>query len=236
MLAIACGAIAIYLHLSTIAVISAVLSAIYMPFYFDKSEFSHGTRYWHAAASYFRPKLLSLFISTGLPPRVILKNPEAYKDCKQVIFGSHPHGVMSYHHALLYLDVDGAEALVNAIPLRLRRALGARPLFCIPIFRDFVLMAGAVDASAAVASKCLSNGYSLTILPGGEHEQLLAEKDKHVIYIKSRKGFCKLSVKHDVPIVPAYCFGETSTFETSSFLLTQRKWLAKKFFVAISLQ
>jgi hypothetical protein len=180
-------------------------------------------------------KVLALFEWMGLTPRVILTDPDAYKTHPQAIFCSHPHGVMSYHHALFYLEVEGSEPLSVAIPLSSRRALGARPLFAVPILRDLVLMTGAVDASAAVAAKCLTKGLSLTILPGGEHEQLLAEKDKHVIYIKSRKGFCKLAVQHNVPIIPAYCFGETSTFDTSQFMIKQRKWIAKTFFVALPL-
>lgn len=211
----------------------AALAALYAPFYFDRSEYSHGTRYWEPVAAFIRPRLLILFRHIGLSPSVILKDPNSFKGCKQAIFGSHPHGVMSFHHALFYMHVEGAEPLIEAIPLSQRRALAARSLFGIPIFRDFVLMAGAVDASAPVASKCLSKGFSLTVLPGGEQEQLLAEKDEHVIYIKARKGFCKLAVKHNVPVIPAYCFGETSTFWTSSFLLPQRKWLAKMFFIAI---
>lgn len=214
-------------------VVFAVMCAFYAPYYFDRSEYSHGSRYWKAAAKILQPKLLSFYRSLGLAPRVIISNPDTFNDCKQAIFASHPHGVMSFHHALMYLNVDGAEKLIEAIPLEFRRALGARSLFGVPVLRDVLLMAGAVDASAPVASKCLNKGLSLTVLPGGEQEQLLAERDQHLVFVKSRKGFCKLSIKHNVPVVPMYCFGETSTFQTSSFLFAQRKWLAKKFFVAI---
>lgn len=220
---------------STIALACATVATAYAPFYLDGSEYSEGTRYWRSVAAFLSRKILSSYQSMGFKPMVIVKDPDAFKSNNQVIFCSHPHGVMSFHHALFYMHIDGADPLIWAVPLQCRRALGARSLFKIPIVRDLVLLAGAVDASAAVASKCLSSGLSLTILPGGEHEQLLAEYDKHVIYVKARKGFCKLAVKHNVPIVPSYCFGETSTFYTSSFLINPRKWLAKKFFVAIPL-
>ena len=213
--------------------IFGILAGLYLPYYFDYTEYTHGVRYWHAAANSIHGAILKCFHWIGLSPRVRLTEPKAYKDYSQLIFASHPHGVMSFHHALLYLPLQGAEELIKAIPLQCRRALRARSLFSIPIFRDLVLMFGAVDASARVASKCLQEGYSLTILPGGEHEQLLAEKDHHVIYVRMRKGFCRLGVKHNVPIVPAYCFGETSTYTTSQFLMEQRKWLAKKFFIAL---
>lgn len=209
--------------------------ALYLPFYFDGSEYSAGHRYSPKAAAFFKTKTLAFLKGLGLRSKALVKNQKAFEGHKQVIFCSHPHGVMSFHHALLYTNVPGAESVIEAIPLHQRRMLAARSLFGIPVFRDFVLSVGAVDASFLVASKCLSQGLSLTVLPGGEHEQLLAERHKHVVYIKGRKGFCKLAVKHNVPIVPAYCFGETSTYETSSFLLAQRKWLAKKFFIAIPL-
>lgn len=220
---------------SLLKLLLGVLVAAYVPHYFDKSEFTAGERYSAGGSGLIRPHALKWLRYIGLRPRLRLNDIEAFKKHKQVIFASHPHGVMSFHHGLLYLHVDGAEELNAIIPLQRRRALAARSLFLVPFLRDLILMFGAVDASAAVASDCLSEGYSLTVLPGGEHEQLLAKKDHHGVYIKNRKGFCRLAVKHNVPVVPAYCFGETATYNTSSFLITWRKWLAKRFFIAVPL-
>jgi 1-acyl-sn-glycerol-3-phosphate acyltransferase len=211
-----------------------LMLAVYLPFYLDGSEYSPHSRHSHFLHLLLRRIGSVLYPIFGLKPKMILKDGAEYQD-KQYIFASHPHGVMSFHHAMFFMDVPGAESLTQVIPLHQRRALAARSLFSIPILRDVILSSGAVDASVAVAKKCLSSGYSLTVLPGGEQEQLLAQKDEHQIYIKRRRGFCKLSLQYNVPIIPCYCFGETATHHTSSMFLSFRQWLAKKYFIALPL-
>lgn len=209
---------------------------IYLPFYFDGSEYTASSRYHPTLHAIFRQlgqifyKILNLKLEIILPT-----DPHIFSESSQYIFASHPHGVMGFHHPMLYLDTPGSEFLTQHIPFHKRRALSARPLFSIPILRDILLSCGAVDANVQIAKKCLENGYSLTVLPGGEHEQLLAAYGQHCIYIRHRKGFCRLSLQYNVPIIPLYCFGETSTYHTSSLFLDFRQWIAKRFFVALPL-
>ena len=61
---------------------------------------------------------------------------------RQVILACHPHGVMSYCHALLYAHPTA----LALFPVARRRALGASPLFAVPLLRDFLLACGAIDA------------------------------------------------------------------------------------------
>jgi 2-acylglycerol O-acyltransferase 2 len=55
------------------------------------------------------------------------------------------------------------------------------------------------------------------------------------VYVRSRKGFVRLALRHGVPIAPAYCFGETDTYHTSRFALGLRQWLASRLTIAIPL-
>jgi hypothetical protein len=211
-----------------------IILAIYLPFYLDGSEFNSSSRYNSIIHNILRQMGMIFYKILGLKLKFVLPKDTKY-DASQYIFASHPHGVMSFHHAMFFLDLEGSKPLNQTIPLNKRRALSARPLFRIPILRDIILSCGAVDASVSVAKRCLEHGYSLTVLPGGEYEQLLAQHDEHCIYIRHRKGFCRLSLQYNVSIIPFYCFGETSTYHTSSLLLELRQWLAKRFFVAIPL-
>lgn len=220
------------LPISDQAKLFLLLVAIYLPFYLDGSEYRPQSRHNHFLHLFFRRIGLFLYQFFGLSPQIILPKDTQYND-PQYIFASHPHGVMSFHHAMFFMDIPGSDPLIRSIPLHKRRALSARPLFSIPILRDIILSSGAVDASLPVAKKCLSAGYSLTVLPGGEQEQLLANYNEHYIYIQKRKGFCRLSIQYNVPIVPFYCFGETSTHRTSSIFLSFRQWIAKKYLIAL---
>ena len=131
----------------------------------------------------------------------------------QRIFAIHPHGVMSFCHAITYC----APAMLAASPASKRRALGASAIYAIPIVRDIVLACGGVSASREPANRCLKKGYSLTIVPGGEREQLMAAQEEQCVFLKDRKGFCRLALRHGVPLVPCYCFGESELYDQSHF-------------------
>lgn len=69
-------------------------------------------------------------------------------------------------------------------------------------YAQFLLYLGCVDAGASTANYNLQRGTSLFVYVGGEKEQLMTENGKHKIYLKSRKGFVKLALKHGAGLVP----------------------------------
>jgi hypothetical protein len=214
---------------------AVAVTAAYLPHFFDGCEFTSRSRYWKDMSEKNLIKMHQFYEKIGLKPSMSVKNVRSFKNHSQFIFACHPHGVFSFCHAMFYMNVKGAQELLAIVPASQRRALAARSLFSVPILRDIILWSGAVDASRAVAESCLKKGLSLTVLPGGEREQLLAGHNKHHMFIKNRKGFCRLAVKHNTPVVPCYCFGESSTYNTSSFLMGPRVWLSKTLFVSIPL-
>jgi 1-acyl-sn-glycerol-3-phosphate acyltransferase len=70
---------------------------------------------------------------------------------------------------------------------------------------------------------------------GGEQEQLLSQRGEHTAYVLKRKGIIKLALRHGVPLVPCYCFGETDLYHHSKIGLGLRQKIAKTFGVAITL-
>jgi hypothetical protein len=51
--------------------------------------------------------------------------------------------------------------------------------------------------------------------------------------VSMRKGFVKLAIEEGAELVPVYTFGETDLYYHSRLLLGLRKWIVKKFHVAI---
>ena len=118
-----------------------------------------------------------------------------------------------------HLDAAGPRRLGEAADLsaappeiprpRQRHCSFARPrprqtgqvLFRIPGFRELALAAGSVDASRPVAKRMLREGKSLGILVGGEREQLMSRHGRQAVFIRTRKGFCKLALEFGVPVV-----------------------------------
>jgi 1-acyl-sn-glycerol-3-phosphate acyltransferase len=73
---------------------------------------------------------------------------------------------------------------------------------------------GTVAASHKNAEKALSSGAALLVYPGGDYEVHRPSWDRHTIDFNNRKGFIKLALNQDVPIVPVVSIGgqETALF------------------------
>ncbi len=95
------------------------------------------------------------------------------------------------------------------------------------------MMWGCVDASSSTAEYNMKKGYSLLIFVGGEKEQLMTKPNEHKIYLKSRKGFVKLALKHGADLVPMYAYGENECYTISNFASGFRIWLQHKFQIGL---
>jgi 2-acylglycerol O-acyltransferase 2 len=176
------------------------------------------------------------FSSSHLPPLPPLPTQKGKVICsvsldpnQQFVFAAHPHGIGTWNHFLTM--TDGCRFLSSSYP-RPRLDLGATVLFFIPFFKDILLWLGCVDAGAATAHAILARGYSSLIYIGGEKEQILTERGKDIVVVRPRKGFCKLALQHDCPIVPVYAFGENDLYRTFNYLKDFQLWVASTFKLA----
>jgi 1-acyl-sn-glycerol-3-phosphate acyltransferase len=73
---------------------------------------------------------------------------------------------------------------------------------------------GTVAASHENAHKALDAGAALLVYPGGDYEVHRPIWDRHKVDFDGRKGFLRLAIDEDVPIVPVVSIGgqETSIF------------------------
>ena len=149
----------------------------------------------------------------------------------QFIFSVFPHGVNADYRILM----DGMQDTVLPNVADKIRVLSASILFRIPIIREICLWTGCVDARWSVAQSLLRSGKSFVVLPGGMDEQLMTDFGKEKVYLSKRKGFIKLSMKENVPVVPMYVFGCSDMYYTSSAFFRLRFWIMKSFGACIPL-
>jgi 1-acyl-sn-glycerol-3-phosphate acyltransferase len=73
---------------------------------------------------------------------------------------------------------------------------------------------GTVAASPENARKALESGAALLVYPGGDYEVHRPSWESHRVDFGGRKGFIRLALEHDVPIVPVVSVGgqETALF------------------------
>jgi hypothetical protein len=76
-----------------------------------------------------------------------------------------------------------------------------------------------VDASKATARATLATGTSVLVYPGGEKEQILTERGKHILYLERRKGFLPCGNRRFAVTSPSSYFLDTRREPALSFHL-----------------
>ena len=87
----------------------------------------------------------------------------------------------------------------------------------------FLRKFGTVAASPANAEKALRSGAAVLVYPGGDHEVHRPSWHSHRIDFAGRRGFIRLALEHDVPIVPVVSIGGQET----ALFLSRGETLAK---------
>ena len=78
----------------------------------------------------------------------------------------------------------------------------------------FLRRYGAVESSPENAARALASGAALLVYPGGDHEVHRPSWEGNTVNFDGRRGFVRLALEHDVPIVPVVSIGgqETALF------------------------
>jgi 1-acyl-sn-glycerol-3-phosphate acyltransferase len=82
---------------------------------------------------------------------------------------------------------------------------------------------GTVAASPENADKALSSGAALLVYPGGDYEVHRPSWESNKVDFGGRKGFIRLALAKDVPIVPVVSIGGQET----ALFLSRGEWLAR---------
>ena len=112
----------------------------------------------------------------------------------------------------------------------------ASVLFKIPILRELLLLLRCREASQKTLDALLETGKSVALNPGGLWEQVHTSHEREVIHLMPKLGFIRLAMRHGVPILPAYGFGENQLYRTSWYAeltLPLRRWISDRLRVGI---
>lgn len=140
----------------------------------------------------------------------------------QYFVACHPHGTLIFQRCFW------RSPLTTDLFKRSFRMLGASVLFRIPVVREMSLFFGSVDASRRNCEHLLQNKVSIVLYPGGVDEMPRADHD--AVHLRTRTGFIRLAVKHGVPVLPTFCFGELEAVSAFAPLPSSLSgWLRRKF-------
>ncbi|MBM4356711.1 MAG: acyltransferase family protein [Deltaproteobacteria bacterium] len=93
-----------------------------------------------------------------------------------------------------------------------------------PLLRQFFVPFGAVRASHENASRLCRAGKKLLVYPGGDAEAMRPFRDRNRIVFGARRGYVKLALRNQVPIIPVVSHGAHST----AVILDDGKWLVRR--------
>ncbi|MBI2521979.1 MAG: acyltransferase family protein [Bdellovibrio sp.] len=88
---------------------------------------------------------------------------------------------------------------------RMPRGLGDDLLFDLPYLQDWCWDVGLVPASPRNALELLQRGELVALAPGGMRESLRSSKDRYKVLWQDRKGFVRLALEAQVPVILAAC-------------------------------
>eukprot|EP00288_Rhodomonas_lens_P010518 CAMPEP_0177746412 /NCGR_PEP_ID=MMETSP0484_2-20121128/30847_1 /TAXON_ID=354590 /ORGANISM="Rhodomonas lens, Strain RHODO" /LENGTH=164 /DNA_ID=CAMNT_0019261143 /DNA_START=230 /DNA_END=721 /DNA_ORIENTATION=- len=147
------------------------------------------------------------------------------------IFGYHPHGrglplgtaamFSEVYNWFPELDKAGRAVFIAGTDL----------LFAVPVLGHWLRAIGSIPVNKQSIVSKLRKGDSVVIAIGGIDEVLVGTyDDKDVLFLNSRKGFCKVAIDTGAGLVPVFCFGENAMFEHSwPATLAFWKWINQTF-------
>jgi 1-acyl-sn-glycerol-3-phosphate acyltransferase len=96
---------------------------------------------------------------------------------------------------------------------------------------SFLRKFGTVAASPQNAEKALTSGAALLVYPGGDYEVHRPIWERNKVDFNRRKGFIRLALEHDVPLVPVVSIGgqETAIFLSRGETISRMLRLDKLF-------
>jgi 1-acyl-sn-glycerol-3-phosphate acyltransferase len=155
------------------------------------------------ARSYFRAKVLG-----------IEKVPEG----RAMIVGNHNSGITFLEPFMM-----GAEWYRQRGENDPLYFLAHDAMVSIPLLRTMLLKFGCVRASMENSLKVFEEGGKLVVYPGGNYEAFRKYSERNTVDFGGHRGFARLAVRSDVPVVPMLSIGGHETF----FVLTRGERLAR---------
>lgn len=101
--------------------------------------------------------------------------------------------------------------------------LGHEIAIALPGLRSLLVPLGAVRASHDNAARLFATGRKALVYPGSEYDAMRPYRDRNLVKFGSRRGYLRLALRHDVPIIPVVAAGAHETL----LIIDDCQWLAK---------
>ena len=145
------------------------------------------------------------------PAKVILPPDRGqFSSDQSYIFLSYPHGVLGTGTLVNF-------CFSNPFPNKPIFPLTLEVLFYVPFWRDLLLFLGLSSVKKTSIRELIHLKKSMVILLGGAREVLLAKPFNPTIILTPRRGIFRIALKHRIPVVPVFTFGEMEAWETRPF-------------------
>jgi 1-acyl-sn-glycerol-3-phosphate acyltransferase len=84
--------------------------------------------------------------------------------------------------------------------------------FALPLFGRFLAKFGAIPANHANGDLVLREGFPLLVCPGGDVDALKPFRMRHRVVFDGRRGFIRMAIRNQVPVVPVVSVGAHEIF------------------------
>jgi 1-acyl-sn-glycerol-3-phosphate acyltransferase len=104
-------------------------------------------------------------------------------------------------------------------------ALTHEMAFRIPLYRTLAAKIGGVPACPENARLVLDHGHPLLTCPGGDEDNLKPFSERHRVVFGKRRGFIRLALEQQVPIIPVVSVGAHETMIVLNRGVRTARWL-----------
>ncbi|CAI5791637.1 2-acylglycerol O-acyltransferase 3 [Podarcis lilfordi] len=166
-------------HLEALSVFQWVLTFFF--FGGRRSDWVRRWRVWELYRDYFPIKLVK---TAELPPT------------RNYVLGSHPHGILcTGAFSAFCTEATGFSRTFPGLRPSLAALAG---MFCIPVFREYMMSSGLVPVNKRSLDFLLSGppGHAVVIVVGGTSETLDTAPGEQRVRLQGRKGFVRLALQH----------------------------------------
>lgn len=160
--------------------------------------------------------LLEPFLETWFHPQV--RGLERIPDGPALYVGNHNGGLLSADTFVLGAKVLRARG-IDAMPY----GLGHEVAISLPGVKQLLVPLGAVRASHENAHRLFARGHKVLVYPGGDLDAMRAFRMRDRIIFGARRGYIRLALRADVPVIPVVAAGAHETY----LVLHDGRFLAK---------